>query len=395
MSSRPAVAVAGTGITPHGFDPYRSWKDLVVASATAALDEAGVDPGQIDGGYVSVTLPETFEQQNLGVIAADELGLPPGPFGQIVGACAGGLMAIQAGVRMIQSGAHERVLIAGIEKLSDTTATPDSMLTFPDAEFESPAGFDYVDTMALMHQRYMDLYGATPEQIAQFVVQDRWYASRNPAAIDRGRPPLTVEDVLAADWVSAPITRPACGRACDGSSAVVLTRADLAPAGSPLIAGIAQATAPNALATKYDRVGYAGEGDIAAAAVTARAAERAFADAGITPADVDVAQVHDCFSVMGILHLEGLGIFARGEGARAVAEGATALDGTCPTNTDGGRIGLGHPTGTTGINVTVESVRQLRGDAGERQVDDPAVAVCQSMGGNNSNSSVAVLRRAA
>lgn len=392
--SDAAVAVAGVGITSHGFHAERSWKDLVVASTNAAIDDAGIDRGQIDGGYVSVTLPETFEQQNLGALVADEIGVAPAPFGQIVGACAGGLMAVQAGVRMIQSGHHECVLVTGVEKVSDTTATPDSMLTYLDAEYESPAGFDYVDSMALMHARYMQLYEVAPEAIAAFVVQDRWYASRNPNAIDRGRPELDVDAVLDSGWVSAPITRAACGRACDASSAVVLMRADRAPAGSPVISAIAQATAPNGLAAKFDLPGF-NDGDIAAAAPTAMAAELAFQEAGISPADVDVAQVHDCFSIMGALHLEGLGIFPRGKAALAVAAGETALDGSCPTNTDGGRIGLGHPTGTTGINVTVESVLQLRGLAGERQVRDPRVAVCQSMGGNNATSSVAVIERPA
>lgn len=392
--SAPAVAVAGVGMTRHGFHADRAWKDLVVESACQAIDDAEVDPGQIDGGQVSVTLPETFEQQNLGPIVADELGLSPAPFGQVVGACAGGLMAIQAGVRMIQSGHHDCVLVCGVEKVSDTTATPDSMLTYLDAVYESPAGFDFVDSMALMHARYMDLHEVAPEAIAAFVVQDRWYASRNPNAVDRGRPEIDVDAVLGSGWVSAPITRAACGRACDASSAVVLMRADRAAEGSPVIAGIAQTTGPNGLAAKFDLPGFS-DGDIARAVPTARAAEAAFREAGIAPEDVDVAQVHDCFSIMGVLHLEGLGIFPRGKAALAVAAGETALDGRCPTNTDGGRIGLGHPTGTTGINVTVESVMQLRGRAGERQVDDPRVAVCQAMGGNNATSSVAVLQRPA
>lgn len=389
-TSGTGVAIAGIGITRHGFFPEESWKDLIVESCTTAFDDAGLDSEQIDGGMVSVTLPETFEQQNLGVIAADELGLLPAPFGQMVGACAGGLMAVQAGVRMIQSGAHRRVLIAGIEKLSDTTVTPDSMLTYLDADYEAPAGFDYVDSMALMHARYLQRYQVERETIAAFAVQDRWYARRNPRAVDFGRRELTTEQVLASGWVSAPVTRAECGRACDGSSAVILTRAEDAP-DAPVISGIAQATGPNGLAVKFGWPGYSE--DITRAVPTTIAAQEAYQQAGVEPAHVDVAQVHDCFSIMGVIHLEGLGVLPVGKGATEVHAGATALDGRCPANTDGGRIGLGHPTGTTGINVLVESVQQLRGDAGERQVTGADVAVCQAMGGNNSTSSVAVLRR--
>lgn len=395
------VAIVGVGITKHGFFPGRDWKDLVVESSYAAIEDAGVDPGAIDAGFVSVTLPETFEQQNLGPIAADELGLSPTGFTQVVAACAGGGHALDAGVSMIASGRATLVLAVGVEKQSDAMATPDSMLHYLDAELEAPAGFDYVDSMALMHDRYREKYRVGDAAIAQWAVQDRWYAQRNPVAIDHGRRDLSIDEVLSSPAVSAPITRAACGRACDGSSAVLLAPTDALPSTAKhpvLLAGSAHASGPNALASKfgYARPSGASAGspnDLAEAVPTSEAARRAYHTARISPADIDVVQVHDCFTIMGPLHLEGLGIFPKGKAALAVADGATALGGRCPANTDGGRIGLGHPTGTTGLNVAVESVFQLRGAAGERQVDDAQVAVCQSMGGNNTTSAVAVLRR--
>ncbi|WP_151484407.1 thiolase family protein [Streptomyces albicerus] len=388
------VVIAGAGVTRHGFFPSRDWKDLVVESAYAALHDAGVSPGEVSGGFVSVSLPETFEQQNLGAIAADELGLAPAAFSQVGAACAGGTVALMNGVAAIASGAVRAVLVIGVEKQSDAASTADSMLHFPDAEYEAPAGFDYVDLMALMHDRYVRKYGATHEAIAQWVVQDRWYARRNPIAIDYGRAALTVAEVLDSPMVSRPITRAACGRACDGASAVVLMRAGGAPADcEPVeIAGIAQATGPNVLAAKFGHPASAGA-DIAEAVPTEVAAKKAYAQAGIEPHHIGLAQVHDCFSVMGPLHMEGLGIFPPGKAAAAAADGETALDGRCPTNTDGGRIGLGHPTGATGVSIAVESALQLRGRCGDRQVPDPDIAVCQSMGGSNATSAVAVLRR--
>ncbi|WP_328349547.1 thiolase family protein [Streptomyces sp. NBC_00445] len=388
------VVIAGAAITRHGFFPARDWKDLVVESAFSALEDAHLDAGDITDGFVSVSLPETFEQQNLGAVAADELGLAPRAFSQINAACAGGTVALRSAVAALASGMARAVLVIGVEKVSDTASTADSMLHFPDAEFEAPAGFDYVDLMALMQDQYMRKYGATHEAIAQWVVQDRWYATRNPNAVDHGRPELTVPQVLNSPMVSRPITRAACGRACDGSSAVVLmVREDAPGACEPVeIAGIAQATGPNVLAAKFGHPASAGA-DIAEAVPTAVAAKAAYAQAGIGPQHIDLAQVHDCFSVMGALHLEGLGIFPTGKAAAAVADGETALEGRCPANTDGGRIGLGHPTGATGISVAVESAFQLRGRCGERQVPDADIAVCQSMGGSNATSAVAVLRR--
>jgi acetyl-CoA C-acetyltransferase len=393
--SHGTVAVAGIGSTKHGFFPELGWRDLVVAAAYDAIDDSGIDPDEIDGGYVAITAPETIEQQNLGPIVAEELALTPEPFTQVVAACAAGLIALRAGADMIASGRHRCVLVVGVEKISDTTATAESMMAYPDQDFETPLGFDFVDHTALMLKRYLERYGQTQEAIAQFAVQDRWYAQRNPKAVDYGRPSLSVADVLAAPIASRPFTGAEIAKACDGASAVLLMASDDVRRRADVtveIAGIAQATGPNVLGSRFGWPGF-GKYDIAEALATDAAAARAYKEAGLAPEDVDFAEVHDCFDFMGVLQLEALGIFPRGRGATAVAAGETALDGRCPACTDGGRISLGHPTGATGINVVVEAVVQMRGDAGERQVPRPDVAVCQSMGGNNATSAVAVLRR--
>jgi acetyl-CoA C-acetyltransferase len=388
------VAVAGVGITKHGFFPALSWRDLVVDAAFQALEDAGVQPDEVDGGFVAITAPETIEQQNLGPIVADELGITPTPMTQLVAACAGGLIAIKSGVDMIAAGRARRVLVVGLEKISDAMATAETMMAYPDQDLEAGPGFDFVDMTALMYQWYMERYGQSREAIAHFALQDRWYAQRNPNAIDYGRPDLTLAEVLSAPMASFPITGAEIAKACDGASAVLLVPQSEARAdrGGVEVAGIAQATGPNVLASKFKFPGY-GAYDIAEALPTDHAAADAYRQAGITPDQVDVAEVHDCFDFMGILQLEGLGIFPRGRGADAVAAGETALDGRCPTCTDGGRLSLGHPTGATGINVVVEAVLQLRGAAGQRQAPRARVAVCQSMGGNNATSGVAVLRQ--
>jgi acetyl-CoA C-acetyltransferase len=367
----------------------------VVEAAYAAIEDAQIDPDQIDGGYVSITAPETIEQQNLGPIVADELGLTPRPFTQVVAACAGGLIALQAAVDMIASGRHRCVLVVGVEKISDTMATGESMQAYPDQDFETPLGFDFVDMTALMLRRYLERYGQSQAAIARFAVQDRWYAQRNPKAIDFGRPSVSVEEVLAAPMAAYPFTGAEIAKACDGASALVVMATSDAKAnhGVPVqIAGIAQATGPNVFGSKFGWPGF-GDHDIAEALATDDAASLAYAAGEISPADVDFAEVHDCFDFMGVLQLEALGIFPRGKGASAVGAGETALDGRCPACTDGGRLSMGHPTGATGINVVLEAVVQMRGEAGDRQVPKRDVAVCQSMGGNNATSCVAVLKR--
>jgi len=384
--------IIGVGMARHGYRADSGWRDLVFEAGSGAIADAGIERSSIDGGLVSVTCPEAFEQQNLGPLTAEELDLPSGPFAQVVGACAGGTMAFMQGVNMIRSGQSECVIVVGVEKMSDVYSVSDALLSYPDQDYEAPAGFDYVDTMALMHARYMQKYDVAPEHVAAFAVQDRWYASRNPNAIDYRRGALGIDEILRSGWASRPITRAECARGCDGAAAVILARAggNASRRRAIKVASITAATGPNAMGTKFGA--WPGDDDIAEAVPTRIAAERAYREAGITARDVDVAQVHDCFSVMGSLHLEGLGIFPRGEAARAVASGETALGGTCPTNTDGGRIGLGHPTGATGISIVCETVTQLRGEAGERQVAGARVGVAQSMGGNNAVSAVAVLK---
>jgi acetyl-CoA C-acetyltransferase len=249
--------------------------------------------------------------------------------------------------------------------------------------------------MALMQTRYMSKYGASLESFAQFAAQDRWYASRNSKAVDNKRPPISVEDVLGSPMISWPITASQCARACDGSAALVIVPARDAKkyTDTPIyIDGISMKTGPTYVGSKF---GYPGieEFDISESPATMAAAKDAYKQADIGPSDINLAQVHDCFTINGIIQLEALGVFPLGKGALAAAAGETSLDGRCPTNTDGGRIGLGHPTGCTGVNMVVESVYQMRGQAGERQVKTPDVAVCQTMGGTNAVVVVTALRR--
>ncbi|MFH0843961.1 MAG: thiolase family protein [Pseudomonadota bacterium] len=389
------VAIVGVGITKHGFFPEWGWKRMIVESAYDALNDAGMDPGEIQAGYISVTASEIEEQQNLGAVAADTLGMVPAGFGQVVSACAGGGVGLSYGVQAIRSGTYNRILVVGFEKISDCMSTAEVLLGNMDVEFEYPLGYDYIDVMALMQTRYMSKYDVPIEPFAQFAVQDRWYAHRNPKAVDYGRPPIAMQDVLEGPMISWPITAAACARACDGSSALIIVPARDARkyTDTPIyIDGISLKTSPTYVGNKF---GYPGmeDIDISEAAATIMAAKEAYKQADLNPERINFAQVHDCFTINGVIQLEALGIFPRGQGAAAVASGETALDGRCPTNTDGGRIGLGHPTGTTGINMVAESVIQMRGQAGERQVKKPDVGVCQTMGGTNAASVVTVLRR--
>lgn len=395
MGLAKRVAIVGVGITKHGFFPRKSWKDLVADAYFEALDDTKMDPGEIETGFISITIPEILEQENMGPLISDFLGIVPAGFPQINNACAGGASGLRMAVFAIASGMYRRVLVTGVEKISDCCSTGESMMNCVDWEYEGVYGYDFIDFMALMQNRYMSKYKVGPEGIAQFAVQDRWYANRNPKAIDASRPPLTVEGVLESPYISEPVTALSCARACDGASAVLVVPAEDAKrfTNTPVfVDGISLRSGPQYLASKIHYPGYEGF-DISESFSTMEAAREAYKMAGIEPKDVSLAQVHDCFTINGIVQLEGLGIFPFGKGADAVLAGGTAIDGKCPTNTDGGRIGLGHPTGATGLNMVVESVIQLRGAAGERQIPNADIAVCDTMGGTNASLGVTVLRR--
>ncbi len=389
------VAIVGVGITKHSFFPKWSWKEMIVESCYEALNDAGMDPEEIEMGFLGNTAPEIEEQQNMGAVAADALGLSPSGFAQIVSACAGSAVGLLYATQGIKSGLCRRMLCVGVEKISDAMSTAEVLLGNLDVEFEYPLGYDYIDIMALMQTRYMQKYKVSEEPFAQVASQNRWYALRNPKAIDYGRGELSTSEVLESPVISWPITAAACSRACDGSSAVVVVPASDAKkyTDTPIyVDGISLKTGPTYVGNKF-RYPRIEEFDISEAATTVAAVKEAYKEANITPAEIDFAQVHDCFTINAIVQLEALGIFGFGEGALAVDSGETALGGRCPTCTDGGRIGLGHPTGATGLNMVVESVLQMREQAGERQLKNPDVGVCQTMGGSNAASVVTVLRR--
>lgn len=389
------IAIVGVGVTKQGFFPEKSWKDLVSETCFEAFDEIKMDPGEIDAGFISVTVPEIFEGVNIGPMVADYLGIVPVGFVQINNACAGGISGLRMAVFAVASGLYKRVLVTGVEKVSDCCATAEMTNVGPDWEYESVYGYDFTDFMALMETRYMTKYKVGREGFAQFAVQNRWYAKRNPKAIDFARGPITREDVLESPWISEPVSALECARACDGASAVIVVPASDARryTDSPVyVDGISLRSGPQYIGNKIGYPGYQGY-ELSESFSTMEAAKEAYAMAEIAPEQVNFAQVHDCFTINAIVQLEGLGIFPFGKGAKAVLAGETAIDGKCPTNTDGGRMGFGHPTGATGLITVVESVIQMRGMAGERQIPKADVAVCNAMGGSNASLGVAVLRR--
>jgi acetyl-CoA C-acetyltransferase len=320
--------------------------------------------------------------------------MSPVSFVQIVAACAGGGVGVRVGTFAIASGAYDRVLVVGLEKNGDSTSI-EQMSANVDPDYEYIYGYHFQHFAALQQTRYMHKYRAKQECFEMWPVHMRWYGRRNPKANHYGRPEMKLEDVQKTAWITWPVRTSMCAIACDGSSAVVLVPAEDAKkySDTPVyVDGVGLATGPAYHTSRFNYPGFE-HYDISESYVTMAAAKEAYEMSQCHPEDIDFAQVHDCYPSNAILQLEALGLFPIGKGAEAVLNGEIGIDGKMPTNTDGGRHALGHPTGTTGINMIVEVVNQMRESCGERQLKKLDVAICEAMGGNNATQSVTILRR--
>ena len=290
-------------------------------------------------------------------------------------ACAASSSALDLAVQAVESGRAEVVLVVGVEKLFGP-ARSDSYRALNgavDTEFLAAAKVDAtaesVFVAAIYPERlgrYRAKYGLEARTLAQIAVKNRGHAALNPRA--QYTAPISVDDVLASRLVAEPLTALMCAPISDGASAVVVTRAGRARSGGqrPVwIRGIATG------------MGAPPGGE----AVIARIARRAFAEAGIAPADVDVAEVHDSIAFNELLAYEELGLCADGEGARFAESGASGRTGRVPVNTSGGLESRGHPVAATGLAQIIELVTQIRHEAGERQVADARIAVAENAGG--------------
>lgn len=370
-----AAAIAGIGICARWDAPGRTLFDQLGEAVVHALDDAGLSLGDIDGLFAGapgayLSTLEIGDYLNIHPTFADNNMVGGSSF---VGHLLTAAMAIEAGlceVALICYGSAQR---SAAGKLVSVSRTP---------IYEEPYQPRYpIAQYALAATRYMHEYGTSREALAQVAVSARQWAALNPEAFMRD--PLTIEEVLAARMVCDPLTvRDAC-LVTDGGGAVILTRADRARdlRQKPIyLLGAAAAQSHFQIASMPDLT--------VTAAVDSGA--RAFEMAGLTPGDVDVVQLYDAFTINTILFLEDLGFCPKGEGGRFVLDGAIGPGGRLPVNTNGGGLSCNHP-GMYGIFTIIEAVRQLRGEAGARQVRDAEIALCHGNGGTLSSQITALL----
>ncbi|MEJ2188454.1 MAG: thiolase domain-containing protein [Acidobacteriota bacterium] len=380
------VAVVGIGMTEFGELWGKSLRTIWVEAAVAALADAGVDA--VDMVTIGCMSPGLFVgQEHLSSLLADELGMVGVPASRVESACASGGLALRTGFAEVASGLCDTVLVTGVEKMTDVDGADATYAlgTAADQEWEGFHGITFPGLYAMMAQVHMLKHGTTSEQLAAVAVKNHANGLLNPHAQFHLK--VSVEDVLASTMVADPLHLLDCSPVTDGAAALVVTTVERARelAGDKPVIRISG----SGLAT--DTMALANREDLAQLDAVRLAAERAFAMAGRTPADLHLAEVHDCFTIAEIMTTEAIGLFDAGYGGSAVTNGLTSLQGKIPVNPSGGLKSKGHPVGATGVAQVVEIVTQLRGAAGQRQVEGATVGLAQNMGGSGGSAIVHIL----
>ncbi len=373
------VAIVGAGMTPFGELWKQSLRDMFAEAAAGALSDAGAD--SIDSLYVGCMSGGQFVgQEHLGPLMADHLGMTGVPAVHVESACASGGIALRMAYMEVASGMSDLALAVGIEKMTDGADVTNVLATAADQELEVYHGVTFPALYAMIARAHMQAYGTTEEDMAWVSVKSHKHGAMN----DKAQFPreFTVDDVMASAMVAEPLRLLHCSPVSDGAAAVLvcpLERAKEFTDRPVKIVASGLATGSMALADRPDP-SYLDS--------VQRSAERAYSAAGIGPRDIQVAEVHDCFSIAEICCIEALGLVERGRGGPAAREGFTALGGCVPVNTSGGLKAKGHPVGATGIAQAIEIFRQLRGECGDRQVENARVGLTQNMGGSGASSVV-------
>ncbi len=380
------VAVIGTGLVTFGEMWSKSLRTLWVEAALNALEDAGVD--KVDGITVGCMSPGLFNgQEHLASLLADELGMAGVPAMRVESACASGGLALRAGFAEVAAGLADVVLVTGVEKMTDVDGADATYAlgTAADQDWEGFHGITFPGLYAMLARIHMQQYGTTREQLAKVAVKNHANGLLNSHAQYHLK--VSLDDVLSSTLVADPLRLLDCSPITDGAAALVITsleRARELGGGRPLVK-----ITGSGLAT--DSIALANRGDLAELRAVRLAGERAYAMAGRSPRDIHLAEVHDCFTIAEILAVEALDFFQRGGGGPAVDRGLTSLGGKIPVNPSGGLKAKGHPVGATGVAQVVEVVTQLRGEAGQRQVEGARVGLAQNMGGSGASAVVHIL----
>ncbi len=363
------VYLAGVGMTAFGVHAERTLVDLAGEAAGLALADAGLEPGRVDMGFfASATAAPLFKDVTVGQNVFWSVGINQIPIFNLENACTSGSAAFYLACNAIAAGQARAVLVVGGEKMCVPEA---GLLNSGATELDTQLGLVTPASFAMRAVRHMAEFGTTAEQMAAVAVKNREHASFNPMA--QFRKPTNVAEVLGSPMIADPLTRLQCCPIADGAAAVLLCAKEAVPSLDRCL---------RVRAWAYGTGDYANPQDMARWGTDYRVCASAYALAGMQPADLDLIECHDAFTIGEILHYEALGLCAPGEGGKLAASGDTALGGRIPVNVSGGLLSRGHPPGATGLAQVWELATQLRNEAGERQVAGAGTGLAHCMGGD-------------
>ena len=380
------VGIIGIGHGVFGRRSDATVQELAFEVFRQAVEDAGIERKEIDASVIG-SVPEYHKQRSLAGVIQEYLGLYPKPTWLTEVACASGSAALRTAWMAVKAGVHDIVLVMGCQKMTELS-TPEILALMGrvgEVQWESGFGTTFPAYYAMFAKRHMHEFGTTREHLLDVAVKNHYYGARNPNALFQKE--ITVEKAMASEDVATPFQVYDCCANADGAACVIVANEEKAKAISdkPIwLDGMACATASMSVLRRPHLVGLPSAEE---------AGKAAYEMAGIGPDDVKVADVHDCFTIAEIMAYEDLGFCKKGEGGPFVADRQTYVGGKVAGNVDGGLKAQGHPIGAPGLSMTYEIAKQLRGEAGERQVPDADIGLTHNVGGIGQYCFVQVMKR--
>jgi acetyl-CoA C-acetyltransferase len=382
------VAVIGVGMTQFGEQWERSFRDIGIEAGIKAIADANLSGSEVDGMFIGNASAGRFVNQgNISALIADYSGMAVGhaPATRVEAGGASGGVAFRQGVMAVASGMHDVVVVGGAEKMTDVddSMTNSILDSTADASWESAFGITFASLHAMIARRCIHDKICTREEIASVAVNSHFHGAMNPNA--QFRKAVPIETVLRSGPVADPLGVFDCAPISDGAAAVVLCPLEDAKKYTDSFVKVSAVTQASASLGLFQR------NDITSFGSTKAAAKSAYDLVGIKPKDISVAEIHDNYTISGILAMQDLGFYEKGKAGKAFLDGQTRIGGEIAVNTSGGLKAEGHPVGATGVAQIVELTHQLRGDADGRQVAGAKYGLAQNVGGTGSSVTVSIL----
>jgi len=380
------IAIIGAGQSAFSRKCGISIDELCFEAFKEAMEDLDITIGDIDASIVCSS-PGYDKQRTPSGLISEYLELTPKPTFYVESVCSSSTTGLRVAWSLIKAGLHKVIAVIGFQKMSEQSSrdVAEMMGRGVNVIWESPFGVTMPAVYAMYGQAHMAKYGTTEEQLAKVRVKNSYYGAKNPKATYRKE--LNLEDILESEVVCSPLKKFDCCANADGSSCIIVARGDIAKSVCELpiwIIGLGAAS---------DTLTIARRKSFTSLTCAREAARQAYEMAGVTARDIDVAEVHDCFTIAEIIAYEDLGFAKPGEGPQLIEERETYIGGKIPVNVDGGLLSKGHPVGATGGSQIRTIVRQLRGETTEAQVEGAEIGLVHNIGGVGLYGNVVILRR--